>query len=177
MGPGVYCGRALALDHLQRGAGLEALLQQQTRARGEGTPDRHRDACGPEERIGCVQPVVWIEAQHLGEAPGLQDRRALSVQHHLRIRGRTGGVDQHAVVRRLDLVDAGVEELIGDAVRVREQFAEGLDGAAGRVDRKASDSPELRKLRIQQPPGLRAQDFRMRCQQHIQQTMVQQLRL
>ena len=82
-------GGALALDHLERSTRLEGRLDQQTRARGERAADRHRDAGGPEERIGGVDAVVGREPHEVGEAVRLEHRRALRVQHTLRLRGGT----------------------------------------------------------------------------------------
>ena len=96
--PGVHGRGALRLDHRERGAGLEDLLEQQRGAHREGGADRHRDAGRPEEGIRGVDAVVGLEAQDLGEAPALEDRGALGVQHPLRLRGGARGVDQDAVV-------------------------------------------------------------------------------
>ena len=96
--PGGDHGGALALDELERGGGLEDLLQQQAGARGERRAERHRDARRPEERLRGEDAVVGCAAPSARRSASSGSPRALQVQHALRVRGRAGGVDQHAVV-------------------------------------------------------------------------------
>ena len=156
--PGVHGRRALALDQRERGARLEDLLEQQRRAHRERGADRHRDAGRPEERIGGVDAILRLEAQDLGEAPALEDRRALRVQHALRLRGGAGGVDQQAVVAGLDLGDGGVEQRVAHALLVREQLPPGLDAAARRVDARHATRRSCGKSRQRSRPGAPERD-------------------
>jgi hypothetical protein len=166
--PGVDRRRALALDEVERGARLEGLLEQQATAGAERRAQRHGDARRPEERIAREDAIVGREPHDVGEAPALENGRALRVEHALRSRRRPRRVDEDAVVRRCHLGEGGVEELVGDALAEREQIVPGLDAAARRVEADARHAAELRERGTAQPAGTARRNLGVRCQQVVE---------
>ena len=172
MRPGMQRRSALAFDHLERGAGLEDLLHEHASARGERAADRHRDAGGPEERIGRVEAVVRREAQKVGEPAALEHGRALRVQHALRLRRGARGVDDQRVVGGLDLGRHRVEQRVGDVAALREQLAPGLHSAGRFVEIEADHAPQLRQSGHAEPAGAPARDLRMVPEQILDEAVL-----
>ncbi len=118
-------GAALALDQLERRAGVEVLLQHDAAAVGEEVEERVLAAEAPEERHRQPQAVVLGHFLALADVPHVLDQRVMLDLDALGERGRARGVEEVGHVlgthRALRGVDGAFRHRIGE----REEFRVG----------------------------------------------------
>ena len=119
--PRVRGGDALGLEEVEGLTRVEELLEHHAAARRERGAHHHAEPRRPEEREGAPHATDGLEAQVLDEAPALQRRGAVRVQHALGHAGGPRGVDDQRVVEGRHLCGAALGGGVVDGVPARQE--------------------------------------------------------
>ena len=108
---------ALALDHGERLAGIEALDPYRCTANHEAGNEAHREPADPEQRLARIRALVGPELHALRHVAGSEADSAVEMRHTLGIRCRARGVNHQRHVGSQDIRFHGVEQRVTDRRR------------------------------------------------------------
>ena len=145
VGPSGEVGDPLPFEQLQRGAGLEPLLEHHGRPGMDRGDERVRQPADPEERHRGVHATVGTQFPELAEVVGMADHGPLCVHDRLRVRGAPRREDDDGGISRVDISLGGGERTVGGLPRPVDDpgtdrcgpaghpVAPDVDGSQGRV--------------------------------------------